>query len=501
MLILALFLRTYNLLAIPIFADEAIYVRWAQVMRNEPTLRFLPLSDGKQPLFMWTVMGILQFFADPLIAGRIVSALSGIVSLIGIFFLAYRLFKSKEGALLAVFLYAVSPYAVFFDRMALVDSMLAVFGVWSLYFAVLTAQTLRLDTAMMTGFMLGGAWLTKSPAIFYLLLLPTVVILSKFPHHRQAKFVHFAKLLGLWLISWFIAFGIYNIQRLGPNFHLIASRNKDYVFSIGEALQHPLDPLQFHIVEIFSWFLSLLPGSILLLAIAGLAFGIKKHTREVLLVSAWIMIPLLIEAEFAKVFTARYLLFLVQLVVVLTATLTSLGKTKIRRAFFWFTIILLTLPALGIDYLLLTDPEKAPLPRIERSGYLEEWTAGTGIREIVAYTKSEIQKDPATRIVIGTEGSFGTLPDGLQIYLSDIPGITVIGVESIFINKVSSQLIGAKKAGDKAYLVVNSSRFGGDAEKLGLRMIESYAKATKPDGSYESLLFFEVTDEAISPQT
>ena len=45
--------RLINLTILPIFADEAIYIRWSQVMKAEPTLRFLPLSDGKQPLFVW----------------------------------------------------------------------------------------------------------------------------------------------------------------------------------------------------------------------------------------------------------------------------------------------------------------------------------------------------------------------------------------------------------------------------------------------------------------
>ena len=72
-LILALFLRLFNLNHLPIFADEAIYVRWAQVMRVEPSLRFLPLQDGKQPLFMWSVILMFKVFTDPLVAGRLVS--------------------------------------------------------------------------------------------------------------------------------------------------------------------------------------------------------------------------------------------------------------------------------------------------------------------------------------------------------------------------------------------------------------------------------------------
>src|SRR4030043_655222 len=78
-------LRLINLTILPIFADEAIYIRWSQVMRVESTLRFLPLSDGKQPLFMWLTIPFLQIFSDPLLAGRFLSVVAGFVSLIGLF--------------------------------------------------------------------------------------------------------------------------------------------------------------------------------------------------------------------------------------------------------------------------------------------------------------------------------------------------------------------------------------------------------------------------------
>src|SRR3989344_7820512 len=87
-LILGLFLRLYNLTIFPVFADEAIYIRWAQVMRAEQNLRFLPLSDGKQPLFMWLVIPFLKIFSDPLFAGRFLSLLTGLSSLAGIYILS-----------------------------------------------------------------------------------------------------------------------------------------------------------------------------------------------------------------------------------------------------------------------------------------------------------------------------------------------------------------------------------------------------------------------------
>src|SRR3972149_11722364 len=73
----------------PIFADEAIYVRWAQVMKAEPTLRFMPLSDGKQPLFMWLTIPFLKIFNDPLVAGRLTSVAAGLGILVGVFLVSY----------------------------------------------------------------------------------------------------------------------------------------------------------------------------------------------------------------------------------------------------------------------------------------------------------------------------------------------------------------------------------------------------------------------------
>ena len=153
LLIITLFfaLRLPNLTLQPIFADEAIYIRWAQVMRAEPTLRFLPLTDGKTPLFMWTLMPVLKLVEDPLLAGRLLSVGTGFITLIGVFFLARRIFGTKV-AFWSALIYAVTPYTVFFDRMALVDSMLAAFTIWSIYFGVWLLKSQHLDLAMILGF-------------------------------------------------------------------------------------------------------------------------------------------------------------------------------------------------------------------------------------------------------------------------------------------------------------------------------------------------------------
>src|SRR4030042_1949217 len=223
-LLLYFILRLINLTILPVFADEAIYIRWSQVMRAESTLRFLPLSDGKQPLFMWLIIPFFKLFSDPLWAGRFVSVLAGFGTLIGVFLLTLQLFESRKTASMAAFIYAIVPFTVFFDRMALADSLLSLFGVWIMFLSILLIKFPRLDLAMITGLILGGALITKSPATFFAILLPAVIILIPFENLKTA-FLKIFRLGLLWLVVYFFAFAIYNILRLGPNFHMIALRN------------------------------------------------------------------------------------------------------------------------------------------------------------------------------------------------------------------------------------------------------------------------------------
>ena len=92
-----------------------------------------------------------------------------------------------------------------------------------------------------------------------------------------------------------------------------------------------------------------------------------------------------------------------------------------------FSILLVLVFAfLGFSsFTLLTNPTQARLPERMRSGYFREWTAGYGLKEIAAYLE---QRSQSATLVVGTEGYFGTLPDGLQIYTEGKPNITVIGI-------------------------------------------------------------------------
>ncbi|MCL4415470.1 MAG: hypothetical protein M1365_02025 [Actinobacteria bacterium] len=78
-------LRLIAIRDLPLFVDEAIYIRWAQMGFYDPGLRLASLSDGKQPLFIWLITVLMNVISSPLAAGRIISVLTGFMTGIGLF--------------------------------------------------------------------------------------------------------------------------------------------------------------------------------------------------------------------------------------------------------------------------------------------------------------------------------------------------------------------------------------------------------------------------------
>ena len=476
-------LRFVNLTILPVFADEAIYIRWAQIMKAEETLRFLPLSDGKQPLFMWLVIPFLKFISDPLMAGRLVSVFSGFGTLIGISFLSYLLFKSKKVSLIGALIYSLSPFAFFFDRLSMVDSLLTMFGIWTFIFSYLLITKSRLDFALLSGFALGGAWLTKSPALFFALMLPTLLIFSD----RKKYLISIFYLL----ITILIGYGFYNILRLGPNYSMIAARTLDYIWPINHILTSPFDPLKPWLLQSWQWLVMMGPLPIIVLWLTGYMVNIKKYWKELFILTIWFLGPIFVESEFAKVLTARYIFLTIPFLIIIASS-AFLEERKNWMKFLSLVLIFFVAQSLIFDYHLLVNSEKANLPRSERSGYLEEWTAGQGIRESAEYLKLQITNLKSNEhIVVGTEGYFGTLPDGLQAYLNKEKQITIIGVGLNFTDLPKS-LIESRDFGNKTYLLINNDRFKGDPKRENLKLIAEYPKAIKPDGTHQSLLFYEL---------
>ena len=120
-------LRLYRLDEVPAFVDEDMYTTVAVEMTHlSGPDYFLHSTDSastgiaKTPLVFVAQAELTARGLDPLIAGRAISALSGVISIPLVFWLGHRIGGAPVG-LLAAGMYAFLPLAVLHERMVLQD--------------------------------------------------------------------------------------------------------------------------------------------------------------------------------------------------------------------------------------------------------------------------------------------------------------------------------------------------------------------------------------------
>lgn len=439
-------LRLINLGNLPIFTDEAIYIRWAQIGGYDSNWRFISLVDGKQPLFVWLVMISIRIIEDPLIAGRIISVIAGLFTLIGIFALTKELFKNTKISLLAVLLYVVYPFAQVYDRMALMDSLVGTFAVWGSYFSVLLVRKNRLDIAYTLGFIIGGGAMTKSSGFFTAYLLPFSLLLFDFQSSdRLKRFIRWSLFAGF---AFLISYGIYTLLRLSPFFYIIAQKNATFVFPFSEWIHHPLEYFPNNLWHLSDWAFSYLTPSYILLIFASFLL-VKKYIREKILLLLFFILPFIALALFGRSIFPRYIYFMTLSLVPLAALgldgLILLLQSKFKNlrsvAVSVIIILIVIIYPLFSSLLFIFDPFKAPIAESDINQYITRWPAGWGVKESVNFFNKESRDK---KIFVATQGTFGLMPFSYEIFLRKNSNVTVRGYWPISNNIPSEVLQRAK---------------------------------------------------------
>lgn len=422
--------RLYNLTSLPIFVDEAIYSRWSQIALHDASWRFISLTDGKQPLWVWISMAPLKLFSDPLFATRLTSVLSGLLGMLGLVYTGFLLKNIRLG-FIASTLYLLTPFLFFYDRFATMESMLTASGIWLLNLGILLIKTLRLDVALILGLAGGLSMLTKSPALVYLLLIPlTYPFLAVNPLNVK-RITRFLILLG---VAFILTAAIYNIQRLSPWMHMIADKNNDFVVSPFSMLKDNPYRIVQNFTDAQSWLWAYLTPPIYLLAIVGIYLLLKADLMSFFVYSAWFWGPLMATVATAMLFRPRYIVFAAPFALLYAAF--ALSKLRFSRLI--LSLVILSILPLRFYYLAYTNPNKTPLVRAD-SDYVSGWAAGRGVKEISEYLVAKARSSKSD-VEVYTEGTFGLLPHGLELYsdgltkklkitglypISDIPPLSV----------------------------------------------------------------------------
>lgn len=134
---LAVFLRFFDLTRVPpgLYPDEAMNGNNAlEALANKDWKVFYPENNGREGLFINLQSLSLAVFGNKPWALRLVSAVFGTLTVLGLFFLTKALFANQQIALLTSFLLATSFWHINFSRIGFRAIMAPFFLVWGLYF-------------------------------------------------------------------------------------------------------------------------------------------------------------------------------------------------------------------------------------------------------------------------------------------------------------------------------------------------------------------------------
>jgi hypothetical protein len=267
--------------------------------------------------------------------------------------------------------------------------------------SVLLIKTARLDVSLILGAVMGFGLLTKSPAIFSIILFPLLIIF------RPKKII---KITLLFLLSAGIAEMVFAVLRLFPLFNMIASKNAEFIIGLAEFLKQPFGLLAGNLKSLLYWEYFYLTLPITLLVLYAVYKGLKKNPVETIILFSYFLFPVIAIATFNKVIYARYLLMLTMPILILAAY----GLSKLKAIFYLpiFSVAIYTLTMLVIN------PVHAPLLQADRDQYIDGWAAGDGIVEMRNYLQNKSG-------VLATEGTFGLMPFALELYQKEYPKLEI----------------------------------------------------------------------------
>jgi hypothetical protein len=425
--------RLAALRALPIFGDEAIFLRLARLVRADPSRNlWLPLNAPSAPLHPWLLALSLPFCRDPVTAGRLLSVVSGAL-LIPAFAWAVRrmdaLFsgesETRAAVVAATALTLTSPFLIFSARLARVDVLFAA------EVALVTGLALELvirarrggrliAPAIALGAVLGLTMLTRQAVSYVLWLLPPFAALLAGPGNRR----RLALATGLALI---LALALWAPMLVAPAwpdlsariFHIAASRPS---LPAGERIA--LFGRNLGIAAAAFW--TYLTPPVVLAAIAGAGELVRtRRTRLLAFLAAWEVLLLVPAALFATDYFPRYALpASLPLLAVAAFGVASLGA-RIRGAGPVFLAALALWGAVDV-FRGERDWKRWRLLPIDRRQFVSGWSAGAASERAAAFLEARSREG---RISVVVPQVSGNPSDAVWLLLEDAKSVRLFYAE------------------------------------------------------------------------
>lgn len=403
--------------AFPPFIDEAVYARWAVRLAESPSADTLWLStheDWKTPAFMWALAVTDRWLDDPILTGRLLTSLSGVLTVAMVYRAGAQLIGAWPAAAAAIVI-AVSPALVFINRLALTDGPIVLLTalIWGL--SIPAARGHR-PAALGAGLAVALAlWIKLSGALLLVIPLAGILLISQATLRCRATSLAF---LVAPPSAACIAF------LLAPKSAQTLQHAQGFVLTPDRLAAIPTEQWAENLSQMGGWALAYLPAASIIAAAAALVLPFVTRRRE----DWWLWAVLVFWLAFhvflgAKLYSRYALPALVPLALLTARVIATIGAAlwhahRERLAACWTlgaplaVVLSLAIPSVAI----IVDPTRAALPRDDRAQYIEEWSAGFGQTEALQWIADTTAREPGPAIVL-TNHVYGAPRDSAVLAL------------------------------------------------------------------------------------
>ncbi|MFN8637634.1 MAG: glycosyltransferase family 39 protein [Chloroflexota bacterium] len=461
--------RTANLLGLDPFVDEASWTDWALRLLEpgSPRTWLIPvLTDGRPPLFVWTIAPFGALVDNGIVAGRLAASLAGVLSTVALYGLG-REIASRTLGLCAALLWALSPFTVFFSRIAADDPLLTLLAILTAWASVRLARQPTTTTGALCGVALALAVLAKTVGVLLAVAPPLAILMLGRPREWQ----RYLRPLGAAFAAGLLV--------SSPLFLGIAPMLQQVSLHTGSSRTDGAGLLADNLAVTAGWLETFAGWRFLALTGLGLILTLVVRQWALLYVA---LLGAVVELALLDVTTplfARYLLFgsfpfyllaayPVERVAALAARpprswpLRPVIPAALRYAAATLVLLAGLVVALGeraeLAVGVVLAPATARIPGSEHVGYVENWYATYGLGQVVGELRARAKTGPVTVLVPPASREVRVMvPYGLlRMYLRRDPAIRVVEAPSLW-RAQDLREVERLARGGPTYLVVNGS--------------------------------------------